>query len=305
MTNPQPARLRLALQKSGRLTERSHDLLTRCGLTFNFSKDKLFSESENFPLDLMLVRDDDIPEYVSDGICELGIVGLNVVEEYQQQKKITANPIKVLKKLGFGNCRLSIAVPVGRPYDGPESLKHFRIATSYPGTLRAYLARLGIDAQVVELSGSVEIAPKLQVADAICDLVSTGATLRSNGLREVETIFQSECALVQTGQTGQTGREMTKEKSDIIASLTRRIEGVIKASQSKYIMMNAPRSALPAIRKILPGMEAPTVISLGENGDKIAIHSVSQENIFWDTMEKLKLEGASSILVVPIEKIID
>ena len=300
MNDSNSTRIRVAVQKSGRLSERSHDLLARCGLNFHFSKNRLFCESDNFSLDLMLVRDDDIPEYVSDGVCELGIVGLNVVEEVQLKRQDSAAPrMKVLKKLGFGHCRLAIAFPAGRSFEGLQSLQGLSIATSYPATLRSFLNCNGIESTIVELTGSVEIAPRLQIADAVCDLVSTGATLKSNGLREVQTVLESECVLVQTG------RECSSAKTDIIESLFRRIQGVIKAKLVKYIMMNAPRSALPAICDILPGLEAPTVIPLGGDGDKVAIHAVSRENVFWETMEKLKAQGASSILVVPIEKMIE
>lgn len=292
-------RIRIAIQKSGRLSEKSMGLLDDSGLNFERPKDSLFFRCENFPLDVMLLRDDDIPEYVIDGVCDLGIVGFNVLEERLLLRGEKARQsIEVVKRLGFGRCRLAIAVPNDRNYDGAASLKNLRIATSYPATLKAFLEDRKISAVIVEISGSVEVAPTLKIADAICDLVSTGTTLRSNGLREVETILESESVLVQTR------REISKQKSEDIARLLQRIEGVMKARQTKYIMMNAPRAALDQIRSLLPGMEEPSIMPLGSDGNHIAIHAVSHENIFWETMEKLKMAGASSILVLPIEKII-
>lgn len=291
-------RLRIGLQKSGRLAEKSMTLLQNAGLNFEASKDRLFSRCENFPVDLMLLRDDDIPEYVSDGVCDLGIVGYNVLQE-----KLLArwgnvpDSILILKKLGFGRCRLSLALPNEKEYQNFETFSGMRIATSYPATLGQFLAEHKIDAKVVEISGSVEIAPTLDIADAICDLVSTGSTLKSNGLREVVPILDSESVLVQTR------RALSLTKAESTMRLLQRIEGVLKAQQTKYIMMNAPREALPKIRDLIPGMEEPTVVPLG-GGDRVAIHAVASENIFWETMEKLKGVGASSILVVPIEKII-
>lgn len=292
--------LRLVVQKSGRLTEKSLSLLERSGLVFDWSKDKLFSRCENFPCDLMLVRDDDIPEYVFDGVCELGIVGLNVLQEKMlaQQPKDKSS-ITILRKLGFGQCRLSIAVPKEFSYDGVQSLAGKRIATSYPQTLSEFLGRNRVEAKVVQISGSVEIAPTLRIADAICDLVSTGKTLISNGLREVEEVLQSQSVLVKTPEPLSKAQERTLDR------LLQRIDGVRKAANSKYIMMNAPRAAVESIKDILPGMENPSILSLGGHEDKVAIHAVASENIFWETMERLKAVGASSILVVPIEKIID
>ncbi len=283
-------RLRLALQKSGRLNEKSIQLLERCGLNFEWAKDKLFCKCLNFPLDVMLVRDDDSPEYVEDGVCDLGIVGLNVLEE-----KIRDGSVTTLKRLGFGRCRLSIAFPNELPFSDWPSLSGLRIATSYPETLGRFLRDKSIEAEVVKISGSVEVAPALKIADAICDLVSTGATLRSNGLREVATILESESVLIQTKK---------REENSETARLVQRIDGVLKAAQTKYIMMNAPRAALPKIQALLPGLENPSILTLGGDGDRIAIHAVSHENIFWETMEKLKGAGASSILVLPIEKIV-
>jgi len=289
-------RVRVAIQKRGRLSERSSELLRRCGLDFDWRPDQLVCSSLSFPLDLMLIRDDDIPHYVLDGICELGIVGLNVIEEALAGRPDGAG-VTVLERLGYGPCRLSIAMPKGVAWDGPRSLDGRRIATSYPNLLAKYLARHEVKAQVVEIAGSVEIAPALQMADAICDLVSSGSTLMANGLREVERILESEAVLVQTARPLDEGRRQ------LIRRIEQRIAAVSRAAGTKYVMMHAPRSALPAIREVMPGMESPTVIPIGD-GEKIAIHAVAREPDFWATMERLKEIGASSILVAPIEKII-
>lgn len=293
-------RLRIAIQKSGRLAEKSVGLFSKCGLDFDFRKDRLLHECKEFPIDLMLVRDDDIPEYVADGVCDLGVVGENVIRERllaaPKGDKVTAIGTAML--MGFGTCRLSIAVPEGTSFSGPKDLEGKRIATSYPNCLSQYLAQNGVTARIVELSGSVEIATSLKIADAICDLVSTGGTLRSNGLREVQVMFESQAALIRNA----------KPFSPVMASdyerLLQRMRGVLQATQSKYIMMNAPREALERIRKIIPGMEEPSVMPLGMDGSRIAIHAVARENIFWETIESLKSVGASSILVLPIEKVI-
>lgn len=292
-------RIRMAIQKSGRLSEKSMALLTRCGLNFEWAKDKLFSRCENFPLDLMLLRDDDIPEYVNDGVCDLGIVGMNVLEEKLLGRHDTpGDGVVTLKKLGFGNCRLSLAVPNEKEYTGLSFFKGLRIATSYPRSLSRFLRQNDIAAKIVEISGSVEVAPALKIADVICDLVSTGTTLKSNGLREVETILKSESVFIKTRQ------DLPPEKNKEIERLLRRMEGVMKAAQTKYIMMNAPKDALTKVQALLPGMEHPSVLPLLGDDTRIAIHAVSSEEVFWETMEKLQAVGATSILVLPIEKII-
>lgn len=291
-------RVRIAVQKAGRLREKSMSLLARCGLSFDGGDETLFRRCDNFPLDLMLLRDDDIPEYVVDGVCELGIVGQNVLEEKLLGRGQPNDAVGVLKALRFGACHLALAVPFDQAYEAPASLRGMRIATSYPQITRRFFAEHGVEAQIVEISGSVEIAPALHVADAICDLVSTGATLRSNGLKEVATVLSSQSVLVGTK------RPVSPKKAFEISRLMQRIEGVLRAEQTKYIMMNAPRSSLDAIRQMLPGMEEPTIMPLGGSDDRIAIHAVSHEGVFWETMESLKEAGASSILVMPIEKII-
>jgi len=292
-------RLRIAIQKSGRLAEKSISLFTKCGLDFDLRKDRLLHVSPDFPIDLMLVRDDDIPEYVTDGVCDLGIVGENVIQEkFLSQPGADAQRIQTLINLGFGTCRLSIAVPDGFEYESPRSLEGLKIATSYPTCLQKFLLNEGVKAQILELSGSVEIAPSLKIADAICDLVSTGATLQSNGLREVTRIFTSQACLVRTGKV------LSPQKMVLVERLMQRINGVLKAGRSKYIMMNALQSSLPRIRAILPGMEEPSVMPLGTDGQRVAVHAVASEDVFWETIENLKAAGASSILVLPIEKVI-
>ena len=292
-------RLRIAIQKSGRLAEKSISLLVKCGLDFDLRKDRLIHECKDFPVDLMLVRDDDIPEYVADGVCHLGIVGQNVVEEkYYSDTTKNSKSVETILRLGFGTCRLSLAVPEDMVFAGPESLNGTKIATSYPSCLRRYLIQKGISAQIVELSGSVEIAPGLKIADAVCDLVSTGGTLRSNGLREVASILESQAIIIRSSQA------FSPVLAQDLERLIQRVNGVIRASQSKYIMMNAPKSALSQIQKIIPGMEEPSVMPLGLNGDRIAIHAVARETLFWETIENLKAVGATSILVLPIEKVV-
>lgn len=292
-------RVRIAIQKKGRLSERSSELLKKCGLDFDWRTDQLVCSSTSFPLDLMLIRDDDIPHYVLDGICELGIVGQNVLEEALEDKPDGARSITVLEKLGFGGCRLSVAVPRGEVYQGPKSLEGKTLATSYPNLLRRFLAGKGVTAEVVEITGSVEIAPALNIADAICDLVSTGSTLMANGLREVERVFESQAVLIQTK------RPLDESKRQLIRRIEQRIQAVSRAVGLKYVMMHAPRSSLPLIKEVMPGMESPTVIPIGTDGEKVAIHAVAREPDFWATMERLKEVGASSILVSPIEKIIE
>lgn len=291
--------LRIAIQKSGRLNDRSLDLLSKCGFNFEVRPNQLLCRADQYPVEILLVRDDDIPAYVSDGICDIGFVGLNVYKEVTLENPISSDRMKIIKKLGFGQCHLAIALPKGLPYEAPESLEGFKIATSYPKILGEFLANHKINAKIVEISGSVEVTPQVGVADAICDLVSTGATLASNGLMEVETILESEAVLIQ--KTAELGNE----KATLLGRMLDRIDGVLKAKRSRYIMMNAPRESLEDICNLIPGMEKPTVIPLNSDGSKVAIHAVAPENIFWETMEKLKACQASSILVVPIEKIIE
>lgn len=290
------SRLKLAVQKSGRLNKGSISILEKAGIKFEISGNKLTGQCDNFPLDIILVRDDDIPSYVNTNACDIGIVGFNELEEQILSKDIDKN-IDIAMRLGFGKCRLSLAVPNNFEYNGISSLTDKKIATSYPNSLKKFFDSLGQKSKVVKISGSVEIAPSMNVADAVCDLVSTGATLKANSLKEVDTILESEAVLIGS-------RSLSAEKIEIFRKLQERLKGVIKASKSKYIMMNAPKDAVEDIKKIIPGLEHPTVTPLLGTPDKIAIHVVTPEFIFWETMEKLKELGASSILVVPIEKIL-
>jgi len=293
-------RLKIAIQKSGRLTDNSLDLLVRCGLKYSRGKDQLICYGENMPLDVLLVRDDDIPDLVQQDVCDLGIVGRNVIEEKRLafQSRGVSPLFEQLSVLDYGKCRMSIAVPDGTEYNGPHSLHGKRIATTYPYILGEYLKKSGVKADVFTLSGAVEIAPRLGRADFICDLVSTGATLIANHLDEAETIFESQAAIIRTPLA------VSNEKQEWIHRLLMRIEGVQQVKESKYIMLHAPRSKLAEIRKLLPGSESPTIIPLDGPGDKVAVHAVCRENVFWETLESLKAAGASSVLVLPVEKML-
>ena len=287
-------RLHLAIQKSGRLSDFSRDLLRDAGLRIQPTKNALAARVENFPIDLMFVRDDDIPTFVSDGVCEFGIVGLNVLEEFSAGE---AGPrYEVVAPLNFGRCALRIAAPEKTPYEGPHSLAGARIATSYPRLTARFLSDHDIDAAVVTMNGAVELAPRLGIANFICDLVSTGATLEANGLRAVETVLESEAVFIRTRTP------LTEPKQAVADSLLRRIEGVLATKESKYIMLNAGSESLAAITAILPGAEAPTILPLHGRPGHFAVHAVCQESVFWETLQKLKAAGASAILVLPIEK---
>jgi ATP phosphoribosyltransferase len=293
-------RIKIAVQKTGRLTDHSLDLLERCGLKVTQSKDQLFCYGENMPIDILFVRDDDIPGLVSDDVCDLGIVGLNVVEEKRQQLLGAGREamFKQVFELDFGHCRLSLAAPEDTGYSGIESLNNSRIATSYVAILRNYLNQNNLHAEIVYFSGAVEIAPKLGRADYICDLVSTGSTLDANGLSEVEVLLQSEAVVIQTRA------ELSADKQALVDRMLQRLDGVIQVRESKYIMLHAPRASLAEIRALLPGSEAPTVMPLDGSDDKVAIHAVCRENVFWETLENLKSAGASSLLVLPVEKML-
>jgi ATP phosphoribosyltransferase len=293
-------RLKLAVQKSGRLTDPSLDLLLRCGLKISRGKDQLMAYGENMPLDVLFVRDDDIPDLVQEDVCDLGLVGLNVLEE--KRLELAAQGAKArfqqIRSLDFGRCRLSIAVPDGVSYEGAASLRGKRIATTYPFMLAKYLRDRDIKADIVTLSGAVEIAPRLGRADLICDLVSTGSTLQANHLREVETVLESFATVIRTPL------DLPPEKDEWVERLLMRIEGVQQVRESKYILLHAPRSALAEIRRLLPGSESPTIIPLEGFPDKVAVHAVCRENVFWETLESLKKAGASSLLVLPVEKML-
>ena len=294
------SRLKLAVQKSGRLTDPSLDLLARCGLKLARGKDQLVGYGENLPLDVLFVRDDDIPDLVQEDVCDLGLVGLNVIEE--KRLALAARGIEAsfetLRLLDFGRCRLSIAIPEGQSWSGVSALAGRRIATTYPHLLGQFLARHGVRADIVTLSGAVEIAPRLGRADAICDLVSTGSTLAANHLEEVQTVLESHAVLIRTPVA------LGAVKSDWVERLLMRIEGVQQVRESKYILLHAPRAALPEIRRLLPGSESPTIIPLEGHPDKVAIHAVCRENVFWETLEGLKRAGASALLVLPVEKML-
>lgn len=293
-------RLKLAVQKSGRLTDNSLELLKNCGLKLSRGRDQLMGFGENMPLDVLFVRDDDIPDLVQEDVCDLGLVGRNVLEEKRLEmiSKGHTPSFTELRTLDYGRCRLSLAVPEGFSYEGPGSLAAKRIATSYPFTLEHWLRERGITADIVTLSGAVEIAPRLGRADVICDLVSTGSTLQANHLREVETVLESQALLIRTPVT------LPDAKQDWVDRLLMRIDGVQQVRESKYIMLHAARSALPEIRRLLPGSESPTIIPLEGAGDRVAIHAVCRENVFWETLESLKKAGASALLVLPVEKML-
>jgi ATP phosphoribosyltransferase len=297
---PAGQRIKIAVQKTGRLTDHSIDLLERCGLKLTRSKDQLICYGENMPIDLLLVRDDDIPGLVSDDVCDLGIVGLNVVEEKRLNREAENREarFKQVYELDFGHCRLSIAGPDEAKYEGLGSLQNTRIATSYVGILNNFLTDKGIVAEPVFFSGAVEIAPKLGRAEFICDLVSTGSTLKANGLREYEVLMQSEAVVIQTQ------KPLGDDKQALVDKILQRLDGVLQVRESKYIMLHAPKSALAEIRDLLPGSEAPTVLRLDGSDDKVAVHAVCPEDVFWETLENLKAAGASSLLVLPVEKML-
>ncbi|CNE51351.1 ATP phosphoribosyltransferase [Yersinia mollaretii] len=294
-------RLRIAMQKSGRLSDDCHELLSRCGIKINLQQQRLIAFAENMPIDILRVRDDDIPGLVMDGVVDLGIIGENVLEEELLSRRAQGEDPRyfTLRRLDFGGCRLSLAASLDTEYTGPQCLQNKRIATSYPHILKQYLDKQGVSFKSCLLNGSVEVAPRAGLADVICDLVSTGATLEANGLREVEVIYRSKACLIQRDG------EMPAEKQQLIDRLMTRIQGVIQARESKYIMMHAPSDRLDEIITLLPGAERPTILPLAGDKSRVAMHMVSSETLFWETMEKLKALGASSILVLPIEKMME
>lgn len=283
------SRLKVAIQKSGRLSEDSLKLFKECGIKLNNGTKKLKAQSTNFPVEFLFLRDDDIPGYVEDGVADLGVVGLNVQEEYQKD-------IRIVKHLGFSKCRLSLAISRDMEYPGMDFFKGRSIATSYPNILKGFLDRNNIQADIHVISGSVEIAPGIGLAEGICDIVSSGSTLLSNGLKEVETVMKSEAVLV-AGKSLDTGQQALLEQ------LTFRMDAVLEGKNTKYVLLNAPNAALEKIISLLPGMRSPTVLPLAEKGWS-SIHSVINEDDFWENIEKLREAGAEGILVVPIEKMI-
>ncbi|MBJ7539841.1 ATP phosphoribosyltransferase [Marinomonas transparens] len=291
-------RLRIAVQKSGRLSDDSIALLKAIGIKLQIRDRLLIAHSTNQPIDLLLVRDDDIPGLVMDGVVDLGFIGENELEEkmLERQAANKASGYKALRRLDYGGCRLSIAVPNEFDYQGVQSLVGKKVATTYPFLLERFFKQNNVSAQAVMLTGSVEVAPRAGVADAICDLVSTGATLEANGLQEEEVIFRSKAVFIQRSEA------LPAAKQALIDTLLPRIDGVIQAKESKYIMLHAPKAYLDQVKALLPGSETPTVLPLSGDEDTVAIHVVSPENLFWETMEKLKALGCRSILVMPIEK---
>jgi ATP phosphoribosyltransferase len=290
-------RLRLALQKKGRLAQESINLLQRCGLHFRVKENGLLAHVDNFPIDLLFVRDDDIPALIFDGLCDGGIVGENVLLEAQLRSP--AQTYQTLLALNACFCRLSVAVPLEFDYASPGSLDGKRIATTYPLLLKQYLNEHNIVADCIVLSGSVEMAPKMGMADVICDLVSTGQTLEDNKLVEVDIVLKSRATFIKTSHA------LDPMKCQLLDMLCRRIQAVQQAETRKYILFHAPVQSLKKICECLPGAETPTVLALPENPDKVVVHVVSSEQIFWDTLENIQALGASSILVLPIEKMLE
>jgi ATP phosphoribosyltransferase len=281
--------LRIAIQKSGRLQEDSLKLLKESGLSFSNGKDQLKTQATNFPVEILFLRDDDIPQYVEDQVADAGIVGENVMIEKQKNNKL-------IKRLDFAKCRLSIAIPRSDTYQGISSLAGKNIATSYPTIVKQFLEKNKIEAGIHEISGSVEIAPGIGLADAICDIVSTGSTLLGNGLKEVEVVMKSEAVLI-------AAPELEIEKQEILDKLLFRIQSVQSARSNKYILLNCPNEAIEKITSVIPGMKSPTIMPLGRPGWS-SLHSVVNENDFWEKIDLLKSFGAEGILVIPIEKMI-
>ena len=294
------SRLRIALQKSGRLSEDSFDLLEQAGLRVRVRAQRLIAIAENFPVEVLLVRDDDIPGLVMDGTVDMGIVGEGVLEEMKLARQALGNDASytVRRRLDFAECRLGIAIAVDKPWRGPEDLRGLRIATTFPNLLRRWMREQGVDFKSCFLTGSVEIAPRAGLADAICDQISTGATLEANGLKEVQTVFRSKACLIE--RTG----EFSADKRALMDMLLARIDGILEARGSKYIMLHAPKDKIEEVVKLLPGAEHPTLLPMADDDTKIVMHMVSRETLFWKKKEKLKALGASSILVLPIEKML-
>ncbi len=281
--------IRIAVQKSGRLSDDSLALIKECGIKFYNGTGKLKSVSTNFPVEFLFLRDDDIPGYVADGVADLGIVGENELVEKDRE-------VNVLKKLGFSKCRLSLAIPKGEEYTNVHYFQGKSIATSYPKILGDYLSNNGIQAEIHEISGSVEIAPSIGLAEGICDIVSSGSTLMMNGLKEVEEIFKSEAVLIAS-------KSLSEEKMAIVEKLLFRLNAVQKGKSNKYVLLNAPNTSLDRIVGLIPGMRSPTILPLAQDGWS-SVHSVISEDQFWENIEELRAAGAEGILVVPIEKMV-
>ncbi|MGJ8666082.1 MAG: ATP phosphoribosyltransferase [Patiriisocius sp.] len=282
-------KLKIAIQKSGRLNEDSLNLLKDCGISIDNGKDQLKASARNFPLEVFYLRNGDIPQYLKDGVVDCAIIGENVLVEKGRE-------IVIKEKLGFSTCRVSIAVPKGAKYKNSKDLNGKRIATSYPETVKAYLTKNNLEAEIHVINGSVEIAPNIGLADAICDIVSSGSTLFKNNLKEVEVLMKSEAVLAASPS-------ITSEISTILDTLQFRIASVLKGKNSRYVLLNAPNEKLKEITKILPGMKSPTILPLAEEGWS-SIHSVVDQDKFWEIIEQLKAAGAEGILVCPIEKMV-
>lgn len=293
-------RLRIAAQKSGRLSEAGRELLQRCGLSFRESRDRLFCYGETEPVDLLLVRDDDIPGLIAEGVCDLGIVGRNVLLEQslQHTRQGQQAPFREWRPLGFGRCRLALAVPLDFDYRGAQSLSGLRVATSYPNLLADWLQRHGVEAVVVTLSGSVEIAPRLGKADLICDLVSTGATLAANQLREVATLLESEAVLAGPVAA------LEDRRGDLAATLLRRLDGVLEVRDSKLVLLQVDRAALDAVIGLLPAANAPTVMAVEGAPGTVALQALCRGGFSWRQLEDIQRAGARSLMVLPVEQVL-
>ncbi len=282
-------KLRIAIQKSGRLNEDSLKLIKDCGIAIDNGEDQLKVTARNFPLELFFLRNSDIPQYIEDGVADIAIIGENLLIEKPHE-------VKVIQRLGFSKCKVSLAIPKNENYNGLNYFDGKKLATSYPNTLQQFLKKNNLSAEIHEISGSVEIAPNIGLADGICDIVSTGSTLFKNGLKEVEVLFQSEAVLI-------TGKNLSAEAKNLFDKLLFRINAVLSARNNKYILLNAPNNKLQEIIALLPGMKSPTILPLAEEGWS-SLHSVISENEFWDKIDGLKKLGAQGILVVPIEKMV-
>ncbi|HJL81813.1 MAG TPA: ATP phosphoribosyltransferase [Gammaproteobacteria bacterium] len=293
-------RIKIALQKSGRLTDHTLELLQKCGLVITKGKDKLIAYGENMPFDLLFVRDDDIPSLINDGLCHLGFVGLNVaMEKNIHFKSLSDNkPFSIEATLDFGQCRLSFAYPDEADIQSISDLEGKTVATSYPRIVSDYIDQQNLNINVTEFTGAVELAPSLGKSDAICDLISSGSTLRAHNLIEGEVVLESSAVIISANN------QLSESKQQWVDKLLERIDGVLQVRESKYIMMHAPRDAIDKITALLPGSESPTIISLEGTDKMVALHMVCLEDVFWETLEGLKSEGASSILVVPVEKML-